>query len=140
MKKPYSDSIEEELIGSKTETENNALTLSSSTRGPGNNFVSEIRDLMLSVRKSVRASAESFSRSTYFLKNRFYTNKYIDLFKEVNIMACDLNDEEKEILKHVLEYYLGELREEVVKTEASQWKPPLHIEEEKIKKLITKFS
>ncbi len=51
-------------------------------------------------------------------------------------MALELNDKEKQILKHALEVYLGELREEIVKTEAHQWKPPLHEEEEVIKKFI----
>ncbi len=52
----------------------------------------------------------------------------------------ELNDKEKEILKHALEVYLSELREEIVKTEAHQWKRPLHEEEEVIKKFIGKLS
>lgn len=55
-------------------------------------------------------------------------------------MMIEITDKEKEILKHVLEYYMGELREEVVKTEDKDWKPPLHMEEESIKKLIEKLS
>jgi hypothetical protein len=55
-------------------------------------------------------------------------------------MALEINDKEKELLKHALEFYLSELREEVVKTEEHKWKPPLHVEEETIKKLIEKLS
>jgi hypothetical protein len=52
----------------------------------------------------------------------------------------ELNDKEKEIIKHALECYLSDLREEIVKTEAHQWKPPLHDEEDVIKKVIEKLS
>jgi hypothetical protein len=55
-------------------------------------------------------------------------------------MMIEIGDKEKEILKHILEFYLGELREEVVKTEDVKWKPPLHEEEDMVKKLIAKFS
>lgn len=55
-------------------------------------------------------------------------------------MVLELGDKEKEIIKHALEVYLSDLREEIVKTEAHQWKPPLHEEEEVIKKVIGKLS
>jgi len=55
-------------------------------------------------------------------------------------MTFELSDKEKEVLEHVLKFYLSELREEVVKTEASKWKPPLHEEEDTIKNLIEKLS
>lgn len=55
-------------------------------------------------------------------------------------MVLEITDKEKEILKHALEFYLGELREEIVKTEDVKWKPPLHEEEDIIKKLIEKLS
>lgn len=55
-------------------------------------------------------------------------------------MVIEISEKEKEILKHALEFYLGELREEVVKTEDVKWKPPLHEEEDTIKKLIGKLS
>lgn len=41
-------------------------------------------------------------------------------------MVLEISDKEKELLKHILEYYLGELREEVVKAEDVKWKLPLH--------------
>jgi hypothetical protein len=56
------------------------------------------------------------------------------------IMILELSDKEKEILKHALGCYLSDLREEIVKTEAHQWKPPLHEEEDLLKKLIEKLS
>ncbi len=55
-------------------------------------------------------------------------------------MMLELNDKEKEILKHALEVYLSDLREEVVKTETHKWKEPLHAEEEVIKRLIGQLS
>jgi hypothetical protein len=60
--------------------------------------------------------------------------------KGVTIMTIDLTEKEKTVLKNALEFYLGEMREEVVKTEASKWKPPLHEEEDTIKKIIGKLS
>lgn len=55
-------------------------------------------------------------------------------------MMLELNDKEKEILKRALESYLSNLREEIVKTEAHHWKPPLHEEEDVIKKIIANLS
>ncbi len=39
-------------------------------------------------------------------------------------MALELDDKEKEILKDILESYLSDLREEIVKTEDHKWKAP----------------
>ncbi|GAB4410434.1 MAG: hypothetical protein OHK0032_06170 [Thermodesulfovibrionales bacterium] len=55
-------------------------------------------------------------------------------------MIVELNDREREIMKHTLECYLSDLREEIVKTEGRGWKPPLHEEEDTIKKLLEKLS
>ncbi len=55
-------------------------------------------------------------------------------------MALELSDKEKQVVKHALEVYLSELREEIVKTEAHQWKAPLHEEEDIIKKIIGQLS
>ena len=54
-------------------------------------------------------------------------------------MQFDLSDEEAKVLKHALEVYLSDLREEVVKTEAHTWKRDLHQEEKVIKALIGKL-
>jgi hypothetical protein len=56
------------------------------------------------------------------------------------IMVLELSDKETGILKHTIECYLSDLREEIVKTEAHQWKPPLHEEEDVLKKLLDKLS
>jgi hypothetical protein len=55
-------------------------------------------------------------------------------------MNLELSDKEKETLKHALEVYLSNLREEIVKTEAHTWKRDLHQEEEMIKKILEKIS
>ncbi|MCL4503363.1 MAG: hypothetical protein M1438_16180 [Deltaproteobacteria bacterium] len=55
-------------------------------------------------------------------------------------MALEPNDKEKEVLKHALEVYLSELREEIVKTETHRWKVPLHEEEDILKKFIAQLS
>ena len=55
-------------------------------------------------------------------------------------MMLELDDKEKEILKHALEVYLSDLREEIVKTEAHTWKRDLHAEEDVIKKIIGQLS
>lgn len=55
-------------------------------------------------------------------------------------MTVDLNEKEKELLKEVLESYLSDLREEIVKTEDHRWKPILHEKEDMIKRLIEKLS
>jgi len=55
-------------------------------------------------------------------------------------MTFELSDKEKEILKDILTLALGDLREEIVKTESSKWKPLLHDEEDTIKKIIQKLS
>ena len=55
-------------------------------------------------------------------------------------MNLVLSDKEKETLKHALEVYLSDLREEIVKTEAHTWKRDLHQEEEMIKKILEKIS
>ena len=55
-------------------------------------------------------------------------------------MAIDLTDKEKEVLKNFLDLALGELREEIVKTESHVWKPILHDEENTLKDIIKKLS
>jgi hypothetical protein len=67
-----------------------------------------------------------------FLKNYFWIGG--------NPMNLELSKKEKETLKHALEVYLSDLREEIVKTEAHTWKRDLHQEEEMIKKILEKIS
>lgn len=51
-----------------------------------------------------------------------------------------VNDEEREILRHALEIYLSDLREEIYKTESHETKPPLKREENVIKDLLKKVA
>ncbi|MBE0427963.1 MAG: hypothetical protein IBX72_15150 [Nitrospirae bacterium] len=55
-------------------------------------------------------------------------------------MTLELSDKERELLKDILQLALGDLREEIVKTEASKWKPLLHDEEDTLRKIIQKLS
>jgi len=55
-------------------------------------------------------------------------------------MNLELNDEEKGIIRHALEVYLSDLREEIVKTEKHDWKVKLHKEEDILKETIEKLS
>ncbi len=52
----------------------------------------------------------------------------------------ELDEKGKGIIKHALEVYLSDLREEIVKTETHKWKSPLHEEEAVIKKVIASLS
>ena len=51
-------------------------------------------------------------------------------------MNLDLNDEERLVIRHALEVYLSDLREEVAKTEKHDFRVPLHKEEEILKTVI----
>ncbi len=55
-------------------------------------------------------------------------------------MALELSTEEKGILKSALEHYLGNLREEVYKTEKHTFKKPLKKEEDVIKSIIQRLN
>ena len=55
-------------------------------------------------------------------------------------MNLELSDTEKGVLKHALEVYLSDLREEIVKTKAHTWKRDLHQEENAIKKILEKLA
>ncbi len=55
-------------------------------------------------------------------------------------MNLELSDEGKSVVKHALEVYLSNLREEVVKTEKHDWKVSLHEEENILKETIKNLS
>lgn len=55
-------------------------------------------------------------------------------------MNLELTDEEDKIIRHALEVYLSDLREEVVKAEKHDWKAGLRNEEEVLKKVIEKLT
>lgn len=54
-------------------------------------------------------------------------------------MALELSDEERGILKSALDNYLGNLREEIYKTEKHDFKAPLKREEVVIKEIIQRL-
>jgi hypothetical protein len=54
-------------------------------------------------------------------------------------MNLELNDEEREILRHAIAVYVSDLREEIYKTEGHEAKPPLKREEEVLKAIQEKL-
>jgi hypothetical protein len=55
-------------------------------------------------------------------------------------MELKLNEDEKAIVRHALEEYLSNLREEIVKTEKHEWKEGLHKEADVLKRVIGDLS
>lgn len=55
-------------------------------------------------------------------------------------MNLELSEEQKQIVRHALEQYLSNLREEIVKTEKHEWKEGLHNEEDVLKAVIGKLA
>ena len=55
-------------------------------------------------------------------------------------MTLELTHEETRILKHALEGYLSELREEIVHTEKHEWRVALHREEEVLKAILDRLA
>jgi hypothetical protein len=55
-------------------------------------------------------------------------------------MQLELNEEERRTIRHALEVYVSDLREEIVKTEKHEWRVALHAEEEALKRVIGKLA
>lgn len=55
-------------------------------------------------------------------------------------MNLELTDQEKDVVRHALEVYLSDLREEIVKTEKHEVKVKLHNEEDVLKATIKKLA
>ena len=55
-------------------------------------------------------------------------------------MNLELNEKEKDVIRHALEVYLSDLREEIVKTEKHKVKVELHEEEDILKATIQKLA
>ena len=55
-------------------------------------------------------------------------------------MILELTAEQTDTVRHALEVYLSDLREEIVKTEKHEWKEGLHKEEDVLKVMIEKLS
>jgi hypothetical protein len=54
-------------------------------------------------------------------------------------MNIELTEEEGKIVRHALEVYVSNLREEITKTEKHEWKVGLHNEEDILKEVIEKL-
>jgi hypothetical protein len=58
----------------------------------------------------------------------------------VVFVILEMTDEQTNTVRHALEVYLSDLREEIVKTEKHEWKEGLHNEEDVLKVMIEKLS
>lgn len=56
------------------------------------------------------------------------------------VMQLDLEPGDKELLKRLLEQWLGTLRMEISNTENFEWRQALHDDETRIKRLIERLS
>lgn len=54
-------------------------------------------------------------------------------------MNLELTDEERKMVRHALEVYLSDLRQEIVKAESHEWKVGLHEEQDVLRKIIEKL-
>jgi hypothetical protein len=55
-------------------------------------------------------------------------------------MQLELNDKERGVVRHALQVYLSDLREEIVKTEKHEWRQGLHEEEDVLKQVIERLA
>jgi len=55
-------------------------------------------------------------------------------------MQLEVNDEERGVVRHALETYLSDLREEIVKTKKHEWLQVLHREEQALKNVVERLS
>jgi len=53
-------------------------------------------------------------------------------------MTVEINEEEKEVICHALNVYLGDLRQEIVKTDKREMRDDLHREEDVLKNFISR--
>ncbi len=54
-------------------------------------------------------------------------------------MNLELTDKERDVLRHALEVYVSDLREEITKTEKHEWKTALHEEKDVLKQVIQRL-
>jgi hypothetical protein len=60
--------------------------------------------------------------------------------KRRSTMRIELRNDERQVIRHALEDYLSNLREEIVKTEKHEWRTALHNEEDVLKRVIERLS
>jgi hypothetical protein len=54
-------------------------------------------------------------------------------------MNFEMSEEERDVLKHVLKHYVGDLKEEIHRTKDRSFKKPLKREEDVIKEMMVKL-
>jgi hypothetical protein len=60
--------------------------------------------------------------------------------REVKSMNLELNEEQKETMRHALELYVSDLRAEIVKTEKHEWKRGLRREKDILNEIIARVA
>ncbi len=55
-------------------------------------------------------------------------------------MNLELNEEQKETMRHALELYVSDLRAEIVKTEKHEWKRGLRREKDILNEIIARVA
>ncbi len=55
-------------------------------------------------------------------------------------MLFDFTEAERNTIRHALEIYLSDLREEIVKTEKHEWREALHLEKQILEGAIEQLS
>ena len=55
-------------------------------------------------------------------------------------MLFDFTEAERNTIRHALEIYLSDLREEIVKTEKHEWREALHLEKQILESVIEQLS
>ena len=55
-------------------------------------------------------------------------------------MNCELSGEESDLLRRVLERYIGELRMEIAGTENAAWRKDMHVDEDRAKQLLARLA
>ena len=59
---------------------------------------------------------------------------------EASQMLFDFTEAERNTIRHALETYLSDLREEIVKTEKHEWREALHLEKQILEGAIEQLS
>ena len=55
-------------------------------------------------------------------------------------MLFDFSEAERNIIRHALEIYVTDLREEIVKTEKHEWREDLHLEKQILEGVLEQLS
>jgi hypothetical protein len=55
-------------------------------------------------------------------------------------MLFDFSEAERNVIRHALEIYVTDLREEIVKTEKHEWREALHLEKQILEGVLEQLS